>query len=200
MKRIGDVDLIERKDWGATPYNGQPAGHIPKRIVVHHTYQPTAEQYLKCARDQDRLLFVKRIQRYHQLDRGWADIGYHYLIGPDGKVFEGRDVALIGSHCGGTPPAGVKRKFSNTGSVGISVIGNYDDEKPSAQAIDSLNRLLGYLMSCYSISADNLFGHFEAWATPPKTCPGKLMVSVLGSAYPRLKNAWNAAYPKNPAK
>ena len=26
----------------------------------------------------------------HQIDRKWADIGYHFLVGENGKVYEGR--------------------------------------------------------------------------------------------------------------
>jgi hypothetical protein len=195
MIKLGDVELIERKDWNATPFKGQPAGHRPCRIVVHHTWKPTAAEYLRLP-VSDRSKCVRRIQQYHQGERGWADIGYHYLIGPDGLVYEGRDVALIGSHCGGVVPAGVKRVFANTGSIGLNLIGNFDEEKPTAIALDSMSRLVGYLMSRFEIKPDQIFGHFQAWTEPPKTCPGIELVKILATLNPSIKTAWNAVYPK----
>lgn len=188
--------FITRKAWGAAPYKGQANGHVPKLICIHHTYQPTAAEYMR--RDQKaRLQMIRSIQRYHQETQGWSDIGYHYIIGPDGLVYEGRDVMLIGSHCGGTPPRGSMRVFGNTGTIGISVIGDYDTEKPTPEALNALNRLVGYLQARFYINAE-LTGHFQAWApVAPKTCPGRSMVEILSSVAPSMKAAWNQAFPKN---
>jgi N-acetylmuramoyl-L-alanine amidase len=57
---------------------------------------------------------VKEITRWH-LDRGWSDIGYHYLIDRDGTVVEGRPVERTGAHV----------KGHNTGTVGISLFGGF---------------------------------------------------------------------------
>jgi hypothetical protein len=56
---------------------------------------------------------VNEIRRWHVEDRGWADIGYHYLIDRDGTVIEGRPLSKVGAHA----------KGHNTGSVGIALFG-----------------------------------------------------------------------------
>jgi N-acetylmuramoyl-L-alanine amidase len=57
---------------------------------------------------------VKEITRWH-LDRGWSDIGYHYLIDRDGTVVTGRPLDRTGAHV----------KGHNTGTVGISLFGGF---------------------------------------------------------------------------
>lgn len=54
---------------------------------------------------------VDEIRRWHVEDRGWRDIGYHYLIDRDGTVAKGRPVEQVGAHC----------KGHNTGTIGISL-------------------------------------------------------------------------------
>jgi hypothetical protein len=41
---------------------------------------------------------VAEIRRWH-LARGWNDIGYHFVIRPDGEVEVGRMLHEIGAHC-----------------------------------------------------------------------------------------------------
>ena len=44
---------------------------------------------------------VKSIQRSHQIGNGWDDIGYHFLVGENGKVYEGRGWDRQGAHSPG---------------------------------------------------------------------------------------------------
>lgn len=52
------------------------------------------------------------IRRWHKA-RGWADIGYHYVIRRDGSLEVGRDEAKVGAHV----------KGHNQGSLGICLVG-----------------------------------------------------------------------------
>lgn len=52
------------------------------------------------------------IKKWHTRDRGWSDIGYHFVIAPDGSVALGRDVNKTGAHVRG----------HNTGTIGICMI------------------------------------------------------------------------------
>lgn len=72
-------------------------------IVVHHTASPQTTTF-------------DSIRNYHIHDRGWSDIGYHYVIDPDGMLYLGRPVWRIGAHVRG----------KNSKSVGVSAIGNYE--------------------------------------------------------------------------
>ena len=56
---------------------------------------------------------VQAIRQMHIKERGWADIGYHWLIDRDGTVLPGRKETVIGAHVAG----------HNAGTIGISLFG-----------------------------------------------------------------------------
>lgn len=72
-----------------------------KEIIVHCTATPEGKD---CT--------IADITRWHK-DRGFATIGYHYVIYRDGTVHEGRDVNLIGAHC----------TNHNSYSIGVCYVG-----------------------------------------------------------------------------
>ena len=71
------------------------------RIIIHCAATPEGKDYT-----------VEDIDRWHR-ERGFREIGYHYVIYRDGSIHSGRDLAKIGAHC----------KGYNTGSIGICYIG-----------------------------------------------------------------------------
>lgn len=58
---------------------------------------------------------VADIDRWHRA-RGFAGIGYHYVIYLDGSVYEGRSLSQPGAHC----------KGHNAHSIGVCYIGGLD--------------------------------------------------------------------------
>lgn len=70
-------------------------------IIVHCSATPEGKDFT-----------VSDIRRWH-LDRGFSDIGYHYVIYRDGSINKGRDESKIGAHCTG----------HNSNSIGVCYIG-----------------------------------------------------------------------------
>lgn len=79
------------------------------KIIIHCSATPEFED-----------LTVEQIRADHKR-RGFADIGYHYVVYRDGSVHEGRDVDIQGAHCydGG----------GNIGSIGVCYIGGLEARK-----------------------------------------------------------------------
>lgn len=75
-------------------------------IIVHCTATP-----------EGREVSVSEIRQWHK-QRGFSDIGYHYVIHLDGSIEDGRDVDLIGAHCTG----------HNTHSIGVVYVGGMDKQ------------------------------------------------------------------------
>lgn len=107
---------------------------------------------------------VSDVRRWHK-DRGWRDIGYHYLIDRDGTVATGRPVEQVGAHAIG----------HNTGSIGISLFGGHGSSENDAfednftLAQDrALRGLLDKLQSQHP-AIGRITGHNEHAA---KACPG----------------------------
>lgn len=74
-------------------------------IVVHCTATPEGKDYN-----------VGDIRRIHIKDKGWADIGYHYVVRIDGTIEPGRDVNIIGAHVSGY----------NSHSIGVVYVGGVE--------------------------------------------------------------------------
>lgn len=155
--------VLARSAWGARPAKSAYTPHVPQRLIVHHSYLPNQASYKGAST-------IRGIQNYHMDDpkTSWADIGYHFLIGPDGVIYQGRPENVVGAHCS-----------PNTNSVGVCVIGDYDDNKDqlNPKIEESLLNLLSWLASTYKINPEvNLYGHCDF---APKSCPGAVIYKKL---------------------
>jgi N-acetylmuramoyl-L-alanine amidase-like protein len=103
-----------------------------KMAYVHHT--ATASRY--SCRDSARI--VRGIYAYHVKTNGWDDIGYNFLVDRCGQVFEGRWGGIA------TPVVGAHARGFNTGSVGISVIGDFTSSPPTLSARRALRNLIAW--------------------------------------------------------
>jgi N-acetylmuramoyl-L-alanine amidase len=149
------LKVVHRHQWGAKPSksNSSPMNGI-KRITLHHTSEYPGMNQLT-----DRQT-IQAIARYHRDSLNWADIGYHYLIGRDGKIYEGRPVSLQGAHTGG----------HNTHNLGISVIGHFVKNLPSDRQLNTLKILLSSKLKEHDLSISKLYGHRDL---KPTECPGE---------------------------
>jgi N-acetyl-anhydromuramyl-L-alanine amidase AmpD len=124
----------------------------PKYIIVHHSATKQGD--------------TETFRRYHVEVNGWKDIGYHYVVNngtykSDGLIEKGRDEKEVGAHAIGY----------NDKSIGICLVGNFDEDRPTEKQMQSLIRLCKDIMRRYNIPAKNVLGHRETGAK--KTCPGK---------------------------
>ena len=155
--------LVSRDEWGALPAKGncEPMNGV-SAITVHHT----TEHGLTTKSDIDA---VRAIARNHRNVNGWADVGYHFLVGRDGKVYEGRAIDLQGAHCGGV---------NNKHNVGVSLIGDFTRHEPSGIQEAALIAVLAELREKYNVPKSKLFGHGELPNTNTQ-CPGEAMLGWL---------------------
>ena len=136
---------------------------------------------------------VRNYYLYHTQTNGWSDIGYNYLIAPDGTLFTGRDPGageqddVTGAHfCG-----------KNRETMGVCLIGDYTSREPTALAMEQLEHLLSWksykeglnpLGASFHPANPELgviAGHRDGCAT---LCPGDQVYKLL----PGLRLAVNA--------
>lgn len=123
-----------------------------KEIIVHCSATPEGKNFT-----------VEDIRNWHK-QQGWSDIGYHYVIYLNGAIHFGRDVDLIGAHCG--------KGGHNTYSIGVCYVGGCDTNmKPkdtrTPQQKDSLVYLLKELKKMYPNA--KIYGHRDF--DKGKACP-----------------------------
>lgn len=149
--------VIPRRDWTSTgpimslvnPMNGVD------RITVHHSAVIAAG--VRGKSDAARMLTAIRSGHVGQ---GWADIGYHYIIDPQGNVWEGRATRYQGAHV----------KENNEHNLGIMCLGNFDQERPSSSMLATLDSFLADRMRAYNVPISRVYTHQEIRATE---CPGR---------------------------
>ncbi len=123
----------------------------PNKIIIHCSATPEGKNFK-----------AKDIRSWHQ-ERGFKDIGYHYVILLDGTIEKGREENIQGAHC----------QFQNIDTLAICYIGGLDknqkakDTRTDAQK-KSLKELVTKLQNKYNISNLNVHGHNEF---AQKDCP-----------------------------
>ena len=157
LQRYG-VPLLAREAWarqGANPRRVNLMGGVT-RITVHHEGW-TPVYFHDQATTAKRLELVRHA---HVSQRGWGDIGYHYIIDRAGRVWEARDVRYQGAHV----------RDHNPHNLGVMLLGNFEEQQPSDPQFRSLYATLRELMAAYDVPVDQVKTHRE-WV--PTACPGK---------------------------
>ncbi len=151
-----------------------------RKIVVHHTDSDLRDMNGDHRMDnRDYKAMVRAIYYFHAITRGWGDIGYNYIIDPLGNVYEGR--------YGGDRVVGAHAQCYNNGSLGISIIGDYEDNNVPEPAMNALIALIAKKSKQYGISPTgdstfrgkvrpNIMGHRDV---RPTSCPGKKLYALL---------------------
>ena len=157
-----DLVIWPRAEWHARPIksNINPMTRITK-ITMHHTADASAEMRLEECGAR-----IRAYQKIHQdPPRDWADIGYHYIMDRAGRIWEGRPIKYQGAHAG--------NGMLNRGNIGISLLGNYNEQTLTGEQKKNLADFLTLLCDRYDISKSRgIVTHTEI--RPGYTeCPGR---------------------------
>ena len=129
------------------------------RIVVHHSASPLWTT-------------LADIRRWHKA-RGFADVGYHWVIDNAGCLFRGRTETSTGAHC--------ISDSANQDSIGICVVGNNSDVSEAQQwtnnQIVTLRGLVADLKLRYP-TISTIYGHRDVPGAQT-LCPGLDMQYLL---------------------
>ena len=160
------VATVPRSEWKANdarPYKQ----HVPVRITIHHE----GGKVLDASGDGAQRL--KNIQVWSMgTDRNWTDVPYHFLIAPDGTVYEGRDVNTVGE---------TNTEYDPTGHLLICFLGNYEQQELTPELLNGLSRLIAHFCKKYNIDPETIATHRDY--SKQTTCPGK-------NIYPYFQNGY----------
>ncbi|MDW8478697.1 MAG: peptidoglycan recognition family protein [Xanthomonadales bacterium] len=152
--------VVTRAEWGARATGACGSSHSPRYLTVHHTATPNNDSLSPAAR-------MRQMQAYHIDTLGWCDLGYHFVVGIDGKVYEGRPHARTGAHVGNW----------NTNNLGVSVVGTFVGFEPRQSQRDGLTDIARWLVERYGIPKNRsaILGHKEWPGHESNSCPGLLL-------------------------
>jgi hypothetical protein len=187
-----NLQIVARKNWGADEsYRFDPIGtplwqeeyYTPKRFIIHHTAGEDANLNVEST--------IRAIYYWHAKVKGWGDVGYNYLIDSRGNIYEGRN--------GGDGVVGGHAFMNNRNSIGIAILGCYEDKNGKKNstcntpdnltdaAKNSLNKLIAEKSREFNIDPmgqseyqgkmmPNILGHRDVGQT---TCPGSILYNLL---------------------
>lgn len=157
------MQIVTRAQWGAQP----PRNRAPVTwregvdLWVHHT---AGDGPPEDATQEQEAALVRGFQSFHMNTNGWSDIGYHYLVAPSGRVYEGRGRNVSGAHSPG-----------KNHEPSVALIGDYSGREPTQAQRRAVRELLDHLR------AGDLRGHRENTST---ACPGEGAMRTIVNGEP----------------
>ncbi|XP_041970834.1 peptidoglycan recognition protein-like [Aricia agestis] len=143
--------IVSKDEWdGLTPSHVEYLKRPVDLVIIQHTVTGTCNTDDACER------IARSIQTYQMDQLNYWDLGMNFLIGGNGKVYEGSGWLHVGAHTYGY----------NRDSIGISFIGNFNDDTPTVKMLEAAQNLLqcgvdgGHLSPKY-----RLVGHKQLIAT-----------------------------------
>jgi hypothetical protein len=185
--------IVTRARWGADERlrkPGQTYNSAVRKIVVHHTGTPNDIT--------DYAALTRGIYK-NELNNGYIDIAYNWLIDPRGRIYEGRWASNYGpgvAHTGELNHRNVQGAHAlhfNVDTIGIGLMGDYTNIRPSAPMVAALIKLMTWKCARWGINPTgasqyvnsqgarvvglaNINGHRDTYAT---ACPGNTVEAML---------------------
>ena len=136
--------------------------HRPDRVVLHHA------GVLWKHGDRSRSK-IRALQSWGQREKGWPDLPYHFLLDPEGTIYEGREMRF-------RPESNTQ--YDLTGAINVHLWGDFDQQRVSLPQLRSTVELLAWLADQWQLQ--KVTTHCQE-APGQTTCPGYDLLRYLDS-------------------
>lgn len=158
--------FVSAQAWGSQPDPiPDDRRHTPKYVTLHHAG-------VLWTADRDPVEFLRNMQAWGKRrpqieepprDTYWPDLPYHFLIAPDGRIFEGRPLEY-------QPESNTD--YDLAGHLGVELMGNFEEQRPSPAQVESAVRLVAWLVARYDLPLEAIRTHQQV-AKGQTACPGR---------------------------
>lgn len=159
--------IVSVEAWGgqtsAPPATPQRIGHI----TLHHqgeTWQAGA----------DVAAYLRRLQQWSRLSKRWADIPYHYVIAPDGRIHAARDPGVAGD---------TNTDYEPRGHALVMLLGNFENVEPTRAQLLATAELMAWLAQRNGLAVEAIATHKDYSAQT--VCPGSKLYAYQASGWLR---------------
>ncbi|XP_050294871.1 peptidoglycan-recognition protein SC2-like isoform X2 [Anthonomus grandis grandis] len=155
--------IVTKKEWQGNPPTNKTTPLVTPvpYVIIHHTATENCSTLAECASH------LRAIQAFHVNSRAWYDIGYNFMVGGDGLVYEGRGWTEEGAHTLGV----------NFKSIGIAFIGTFIQIAPPVQQLQACKDLIKLGIELNYIKKDyHLFGAKQFYGTES---PGTALMTEI---------------------
>lgn len=163
--------IVAGSAWGSMPTTQAGRAHQVTQLTVHHQ----GEFWHHGA---DVPAYLRRLQQWSRAAKGWADVPYHYVIGPDGTIYAGRSPAIAGD---------TNTEYDTQGHLQVMLLGNFEEQAVTPRQWDSTVQLLAHLLQAHGLSATRIGAHRHH--STQTVCPG----ADLMARFEQLRRAAAAA-------
>ncbi len=161
--------IIPGEAWGSVPMPNTGRAQTITHITLHHqgeTWNPA----------RDPAEYLPKLQSWSRTTRRWADIPYHYVISPDGRIYAARPESIAGE---------TNTEYDPRGHLLIMVLGNFEEVEPTPQALAAVAELMAWSAQRLKLGVDSIATHKDH--SKQTVCPGKHLYRHVQSGW--LKNA-----------
>lgn len=171
--------FVTAADWGSRPDPiPDERRHTPKHVTLHHAG-------VLWTADRDPVQFIRNMQSWGKKrpeleepprNTYWPDLPYHFLIAPDGRIFEGRPLEY-------EPESNTKYELA--GHLGVELMGNFEQQRPSPAQVESAVRLVAWLLAKHDLPLDAITTHARV-AKGQTRCPGRDFARYFDAEKPQF--------------
>ena len=148
--------------WGGSPTPEPAQAQAIRQLTLHHQgeiWQPGT----------DLPAYLRRLQRWSREARGWADIPYHYVVGPDGQAYAARPWQM---------PGDTNTEYDPRGHLLVMLVGNFEVQHLAPAQWEGCVALLAHLLARHGLGIAQLSTHRDH--STQTLCPGAHLLQRFG--------------------
>jgi hypothetical protein len=150
-----DLPVVKRADWGWVPIDTTFKTQTIKYITIHHGG-------VIFKNDEDPVEDIRNLQSWSRKEKHWIDIPYHFMISPDGRIFETRPINI---------PGDTNTEYDPTGHALVEVMGNFEVQQFGPKQYESMIKLIKFLQKRFDVPVNRVKTHRDY--SNMTVCPGK---------------------------
>jgi len=161
--------IVSVQEWGGLALVQPPTAQRITHITLHHQ----GETWRKGG---DVAAYLQRLQTWSRVTKQWADIPYHYVIAPEGRIYAARPLGLAGD---------TNTEYDPSGHVLVMLLGNFEEVEPTQPQLLATAELMAWLVQQNGLGASDLARTIASHKdySAQTVCPG-------GKLYRYLESGW----------
>lgn len=157
--------IIPVEAWGGSPAAAGEAPQHISRITIHHQ-----GEIWKPGSDPEA--YLRRLQQWSRQTKHWADIPYHYVVAPDGRIYAARPLSQAGD---------TNTEYDPQGHALVMLLGNFEEQQPTAAQLNAAVELTAWLVREHHLGIDAIASHKDY--STRTVCPGRNLYAYLESGW-----------------
>jgi hypothetical protein len=157
--------IIDVAAWGGTAASTAAPAQPIRKITLHHQGEVWKD-------GTDVAAYLRRLQQWSRLTKRWADIPYHYVIAPDGRIYAARPLQQ---------PGDTNTEYDPRGHALLMLVGNFEVQQPTPAQLDAAVQLTAWLARQHGLGLDDIASHKDYSAQT--VCPGQHLYAHLTSGW-----------------